>query len=189
MKKFLLKIFKAIVIIASASILLFVLEAFFPPARKVIGPLIFGEVYHHAGEAAITVSGRPETLAVYKKENKPFVLIHFRYHRDWKVEEDFFFVNPKQVIGTAMQDGIEEWFCVGPLLWVLDDMSSALWRVRMPYWDHLDQKGASVEYDAAKDEYVYRFLVNSPREPAVLRCPAKFFTPDLLAAPNDTIHE
>ena len=185
MKKILFKLLKISGITAGIIVFCLALEIIFPPLC-VGWTLILGDIYHKAGQVEITISGKTETHTVYKAKNKPFILIHFPFRWDGKIEEDFLFVNPKQVIATATDGGGDAWFRIGPLLFIFDDMTS--WdRVRLPFWDYLEATDASVGYDAVRKEYVYKFKIHEPKEPAILRVCADFFTPDLLAAPNDTL--
>ena len=62
-------------------------------------------------------------------------------------------------------------------------------RPRAPLWDELKYEGSSVRYDDATDSYVYSFTLDSHTIPATLTIPAKFFTPDMLVAPNRTLKD
>lgn len=153
--------------------------------------VIFGSVYRKAGETVITTEGgKTETLAIYKAKNKPFLIVgpcRFHCHDEkygtkdeW---EDFFFVNPNQVIRTCTDKGGDVWFRLPWLLFIMDDLTVRD-RVRAPYWDDLEHEGASVRYDEATASYVYRLWINEPKQSVSFAIPARFFTEDLLRAPQ-----
>lgn len=145
--------------------------------------IIFGSVYRKVGEAAFAAKNYPETLAVYKAADKPFLIIGpclFREgdHED-DAEEDFFFVNRKQVIRTATDKGGDLWGRTFGHLHMIDDLSDCE-VLRAPLWDDLKcDKNSSVRYDGATDSYVYSFTIERNTVPVKLTIPAKFFTPDM----------
>lgn len=162
------------------------------PLRDLTLSAFFGCIYRKVGETVMTANGKTETLAIYKAEKKPFLIVgpcsFHDYDEKYKIRdcwEDFFFVNPKEVIRTCVDKGGDTWVRLPWLLFISDDMTSRD-RVRMPYWDDLKHEQASVRYDEATASYVYSLWINSPEEPVSFAIPAKFFAPDLRDAPDDT---
>lgn len=160
-----------------------------PNGHVVLAIVFFGNTYRKAGETVMTTDGvKTETLAIYKAHGKPYLIVGpcvfhetDQYGRhEW---EDFFFVNPREVIRTSTDKGGDAWFRLPWLLFMLDDLTVRD-RVRLPYWDDLEHEGSSVRYDEAAASYVYRLWINHPREQVIFAIPAKFFTKDLLEAPR-----
>ena len=159
------------------------------PLRDMALSTFFGSIYCKADETVMTTEGvKTETLAIYKAHGKPYLIVGpcvfhetDRYGRhEW---EDFFFVNPKEVIRTSTDKGGDTWVRLPWLLFILDDLTIRD-RVRLPYWDELEQDGSSVRYDEATASYVYRLRINRPLEQVTFAIPGKFFTKDLLEAPR-----
>ena len=132
---------------------------------------------------------KTETLAIYKAHGKPYLIVGpcvfhetDQYGRhEW---EDFFFVNPKEVIRTSTDKGGDTWVSLPWLLFILDDLTIRD-RVRLPYWDELEQNGSSVRYDEATASYVFRLRINEPEQSVSFAIPKKLFTPDLIEAAEE----
>jgi hypothetical protein len=192
MKKILNGILQSFGLLAIALCLLFfacLTVLAIKPLRDVALSPFWCSVYRKAGETVMTTEGgKPETLAVYKAKNKPFLIVGpCLFREDQKIWEDFFFVNRDQVIRTNVDQGGDIWFRLPGLLVIDDDLTSSDC-VRTPSWDELEHKGASVRYDEATESYVYSLRINRPEQSVSFAIPARLFTQDLLNAPNDTRH-
>ena len=177
---------------AAASLLIFFESALFAAAVtfEPIGNVVFsiaaGSVYREVGEAAFDAKGYPRSLAVYKAECKPFLIVGPCLFHEGEDYEDFFFVNRDQVVRTATDKGGDMWGRAFGRLYIMDDLSDCE-ILRAPWWYELKQEGSSVRYDDATGSYVYSFTIDSHVVPAKLTIPANFFTPDMLDAPNRTL--
>ena len=145
-------------------------------------------MYRKVGEAGFDAKGYPRHLAVYKAERKPFLIVGPCLFHEGEDYEDFFFVNKTQVVRTTTDKGGDMWGRTFNRLHIIDDLSDCE-VLRAPLWDELKHEGSSVRYDDATDSYVYSFRVDNDTIPATLTIPAKFFTPDMLAAPNRTLKD
>ena len=187
MKNRLKKIFLLIALIAVMLLFPLISVLFADPRVVVALWFMAGNMYSSAGETVMTTEGgKPETLAIHKAHGKPFLIVGPCLFHEGGDHEDFFFVNRDQVIRTATDKGGDVWFRIFGLLFMLDDMSDGNDRIRLPFWDDLKHKGASVRYDEATASYVYSLRINEPEQSVSFAIPARFFTPDLLNAPNDT---
>ena len=157
----------------------------FSPKGNVVLSIVFGSVYRKAGETVMTTEGgKTETFAIYKAKNKPFLIVGpCTFHENQKKWEDFFFVTPNRVIRTNVDQGGDIWVRLPWLLFIDDDLTSSDC-VRTPSWDELKRKGASVRYDKATASYVYSLRINEPKQSVSFAIPKKFFTKDLLEAPQ-----
>lgn len=183
------RIFLLIALIAGILLFPLISILFVDPTVVVALWFMAGNMYHKAEETVMTTeSGKPETLAIYKAHGKPFLIVGPCLFHEGGDHEDFFFVNRDQVIRTATDKGGDIWCRAFDLLFMLDDMSARNDRVRLPFWDELEHKGASVRYDEALTSYVYSLRINEPKQSVSFAIPARLFTPDLLNAPNDTRH-
>lgn len=175
-----------VIIFLSVLSLLVSFACMFKPLGDVVFSVTMGSMYHKAGEIILTIAEKNETIAIYKAEDKPFLILGPHRFDEGEIYEDFFFVNQDQVIRTATDKGGDTWFLLFNRLFVLDDMSDCE-RLRAPYWDDLKvDKNSSVRYDKSMDSYVYSFKINNLTVPVSFSIPAKFLTPDMLDAPNDT---
>ena len=109
MGNFLKKTFTAAAILVCLALLLFVSVFMCPPWGNFVFGLIGGSVYRKVGEAAFDAKGYPRRLAVYKAENKPFLIVGPCLFHEGEDYEDFFFVNRTQVIRTATDKGGDMW--------------------------------------------------------------------------------
>jgi len=155
----------------------------FEPVGNVVFSIAMGSVYRKVGEAAFAAQGYPRSLAVYKAERKPFLIVGPCLFHEGEDYEDFFFVNKTQVVRTATDKGGDMWCRTIGRLHIMDDLSDCE-VLRAPCWFELVPDGSSVRYDGATDSYVYSFTIDSHAIPAKLTIPAKFFTPDMIDAPN-----
>ena len=188
MNAFLKKLFVVLLLLLFLSAAIFVAALAIPPVGNVVFSIVFGSAYREVGEAAFNAPGYPATLAVYKHENKPFLIVGPVLFRDDGEREDFFFVNKTQVVRTATDKGGEIWCRTAKHLHILDDLSDCE-ILRAPWWDELKcTPEASVKYDIAADSYIYSFALDNNSLPTTLTISAKFFTPDMERAPNRT-HE
>lgn len=196
MKKILNGILQSFGLLAIALCLLFFVcltVLAFKPLRDVALSFFWGSVYRKAGETVMaTAGGKPENLAIYKAEHKPFLIVgpcaFHRYDEKYGTKDDradFFFVRPDSVIRSNVDQGGDLWFRIPGLLIIDDDLTSSD-RVRTPSWDDLEHKDASVRYDEATASYVYSLRINEPEQSVSFAIPARLFTRDLLSAPNDT---
>ena len=157
------------------------------PLRDMALSAFWGSIYLKAGETVMTTEGgKTETLAIYKAKNKPFLIVGPCTFHDFDEErktreiwDDFFFVNKKQLVRTATDKGGDIWVRLPRLLFILDDMSDRNDRVRLPFWDELEHKGASVRYDEATASYVYSLRINQPEQSVSFAVPEKLFTGDM----------
>ena len=166
----------------------FAAAAAYEPVGNVVFSIAAGSVYRKVGEAAFDAKGYPRSIAVYKAEHKPFLIVGPCLFHEGGDYEDFFFVNKKQVVRTATDKGGDMWCRTFDRLYIMDDLSDCE-ILRAPLWDELKHEGSSVRYDEATDSYVYSFRIENDTIPATLTIPAKFFTPDMLDAPNRTLKD
>ena len=186
MKKFLENALAAAGMLFGASAMLLLTAFVFPPVGNVVFGLFCGSVYRKVGEAAFDAEGYPRSLAVHKAEHKPFLIVGPCLFHEGGEYEDFFFVNKTQVVRTATDKGGDMWCRAFGRLHIADDLSDCE-ILRAPLWDELKYEGSSVRYDDTTDSYVYSFRIENDAVPATLTIQAKFFTPDMLAAPNRTL--
>ena len=183
-----------IVVVALALLLwlgcaVFAMAVAYEPVGNVVFSIAAGSVYRKVGEAAFDAKGYPRSIAVYKAEHKPFLIVGpCLFHEEGEDYEDFFFVNKTQVVRTATDKGGDMWCRTFGRLHIMDDLSDCE-VLRAPLWDELKHEGSSVRYDDATDSYVYSFRIENDAVPAKLTIPAKFFTPDMLDAPNRTLKD
>lgn len=175
-----LTVFLASVLLAAAVAL--------PPVGNVVFSIAAGSVYRKVGEATFDAKGYPHSLAIYKAENKPFLIVGPCLFHEGEDYEDFFFVNRTQVIRTATDKGGDMWGRTFNRLHIMDDLSDGE-ILRAPWWYELKHEGSSVRYDDATDSYVFSFSIEKHMIPATLTIPEKFFTPDMDNAPNRTLKD
>ena len=170
-------------IIFLTAILLFGAAFAVKPFGDVFFSFCFGSCYVCGGEAVLYCDGRKTVLPVYKAADKPFLLVGPYNFGDY---EDFFFVNKKQVIGTAIDKGGDAWFRIGKYLFILDDLNH--WDVlRIPWWDYMSAPAAKSEYDTSGKNRIYIFPLDPSNSAVRLEINGKFFTEDMLGACNVTI--
>ena len=169
-------------IIFLTAILLFGAAFAVKPFGDVFFSFCFGSCYVCDGEAVLYQDGRKTVLPVYKAAVKPFLLVGPYNFGDY---EDFFFVNKKQVIGTAIDKGGDAWFRVGKYLFILDDLNH--WDVlRIPWWDYMSAPAAKSEYDTSGKNRIYIFPLDPSNSMTCLEISEKLFTDDMVAAYNVT---
>ena len=186
MKKRIWKITKRAAMIFGAVVVLLFASIVYPPLGNYVFSFAFGCWYPRVGKTECTLGARTETLAIYKAYGKPFLLVGpCRFSDDDPEYVDFFFVNKNQVVRTAIDKGGDSWFRMYDMLFILDDMT--VWdRVRLPYWDDLENDpGSSVTLDAARGVYVYEFRIRNRTVPVSFAIPARFYTSDMLDHPFD----
>ena len=188
MKKFLKIAVVVLALLAYLASALLAAAVALPPVGDVVFSFVFGSSYRKVGEAAFEAKGYPRTLAIYKAQNKPFLIVGPCLFHEGGDYEDFFFVNQTQVVRTATDKGGDMWCRSFGRLHIMDDLSDCE-VLRAPLWDELKFEGSSVRYDDATDSYVYSFTIDSHAIPATLTLPAKFFTPDMDTAPNRTLKD
>ena len=99
--------------------------------------------------------------------------------------EDFFFVNKKQVIGTAIDKGGDAWFRIGKYLFILDDLNH--WDVlRITWRDYMSAPAAKSEYDTSGKNRIYIFPLDPSNSMTCLEITEKLFTDDMVDAYNVT---
>ena len=183
MKKVLNGILQAFGLLAVALCLLFfacLTVLAIKPLRDMALSAFWGSIYLKAGETVMTTEGgKTETLAIYKAKNKPFLIVGPCLFHGGEDYEDFFFVDRDRVIRTATDKGGDMWCRAFGLLFMLDDMSDRNDRVRLPFWDELEHKGASVRYDEATHSHVYSLRINQPEQSVSFAVPEKLFTEDM----------
>ena len=91
------------------ALMLFILVFLCPPWGNFVFGLIGGSVYRKVGDAAFDAKGYPRSLAVYKAEHKPFLIVGPCLFHEGEDYEDFFFVNKTQVVRTATDKGGDMW--------------------------------------------------------------------------------
>ena len=188
MKKFLKIALAALALTVFLASALLAAAVALPPVGDVVFSFFFGSSFRKVGEAAFEAKGYPRTLAIYKAENKPFLIVGPCLFHEGGDYEDFFFVNRTQVIRTATDKGGDMWCRTFNRLHIMDDLSDCE-ILRAPLWDELKYEGSSVRYDDATDSYVYSFRIENDTVPATLTIPAKFFTPDMDGVPNRTLKD
>ena len=89
------------------TVALIIIAAFtFKPFGKAVFSISAGSAYRKVGEASLETNDYSCMIAVFKAENKPFLLVGPCLFRDSEEEyEDFFFVNKTQVIRTSTDKG------------------------------------------------------------------------------------
>ena len=188
MKKYLRIVFLALAFLLWLACAVFAAAVTCEPVGNVVFSIAAGSVYRKVGEAAFDAKGYPRGIAVYKARHKPFLIVGPCLFHEGEEYEDFFFVNQTQVVRTATDKGGDMWCRTFGRLHIMDDLSDCE-VLRAPLWDELKFEGSSVRYDDATDSYVYSFTIDSHAIPATLTIPAKFFTPDMLDAPNRTLKD
>ena len=169
-------------IIFLTAILLFGAAFAIKPFGDVFFSFCFGSCYVCDGEAVLYQDGRKTVLPVYKAADKPFLLVGPYNFGDY---EDFFFVNKKQVIGTAIDKGGDAWFRIGKYLFILDDLNH--WDVlRIPWWDYMSDPAAKSEYDTSGKNRIYIFPLDPSNSMTCLEITKKLFTDDMVDAYNVT---
>ena len=182
MKKIVKKLFLPAVLIFLIAMLLLGAAFAVKPFGDVFFSLCFGSCYGCDGEAVLYQDGRKTVLPVYKAAHKPFLLVGPYNFGDY---EDFFFVNKKQVLGTAIDKGGDAWFRIGKCLFILDDLNH--WDVlRIPWWDYMSDPAAKSEYDISGKKRIYIFPLDPSNSTARLEINEKLFTDDMLDAYNVT---
>ena len=152
------------------------------PFGDVFFSLCFGSCYKCDGEAVLYQDSRKTVLPVYKAANKPFLLVGPYNFGDY---EDFFFVNKKQVIGTAIDKGGAAWFRIGKYLFISDDLNH--WDVlRIPWRDYMSAPAAKSEYDTSGKNRIYIFPLDPSNSMTCLEITEKLFTDDMVDAYNVT---
>ena len=185
MKKKVKKLFLTATLIFLTAMLLLGAAFAVKPFGDVFFSLFLGSCYVCDGEAVLHQDGRKTLLPVYKAADKPFLLVGPYNFGDY---EDFFFVNKKQVVGTAIDKGGDAWFRIGKYLFVLDDLNH--WDVlRMPWRDYMSTPVAKSEYDTSSKNRIYIFPLDPSNSTARLEINGKFFTDDMLDAYNVTIEK
>ena len=188
MKKNFRIVFFALAFLLWLAMAVFAMAVAYEPVGNVVFSIAAGSVYRKVGEAAFDAKGYPRSIAVYKAEHKPFLIVGpCRFH-EGEEYEDFIFVNKTQVVRTATDKGGDMWCRTFGRLHIMDDLSDCE-ILRAPLWDELKHEGSSVRYDDATDSYVYSFRIENDAVPAKLTIPAKFFTPDMIDSPNRTLKE
>ena len=183
------KIFVAAAILISLAVAVFAAAVAFEPVGNVVFSIAAGSVYRKVGEAGFDAQGYPRRLAVYKAEHKPFLIVGPCLFHEGEDYEDFFFVNKTQVVRTTTDKGGDMWGRTFNRLHIIDDLSDCE-VLRAPCWDDLRcSEGSSIRYDDTTDSYVYSFTIDLHTIPATLTIPAKFFTPDMIDAPNRTLKD
>ena len=180
------KIFVLVItIIFLTAILLFGTAFVFKPFGNVFFSFCFGSRYVCNGEAVLFCDGRKTVLPVYKAAGKPFLLVGPYCFGDY---EDFFFVNKKQLVTTAVDKGGDAWFQIGKYLFVLDDLSH--WDVlRMPWHDFMVDPASRSDYDPSTHNRVYLFKFGKIHAVARLELAEKLFTGDMVDSCNATIEK
>ena len=188
MKKNFRIVFFALALLLLLAMAVFAMAVAYEPVGNVVFSIAAGSVYRKVGEAAFDAKGYPRSIAVYKAEHKPFLIVGPCLFHEGGDYEDFFFVNQTQVVRTATDKGGDMWCRTFGRLHIMDDLSDCE-ILRAPLWDELKHEGSSVRYDDATDSYVYSFRIENNMVPATLTIPAKFFTPDMIDSPNRTLKE
>ena len=169
-------------VIFLTAILLFGAAFAVKPFGDVFFSFCFGSCYECDGKAVLYQDGRKIVLPVYKAANKPFLLVGPYNFGDY---ENFFFVNKKQVIGTAIDKGGDAWFRIGKYLFILDDLNH--WDVlRIPWWDYMSDPVAKSEYDTSGKNRIYIFPLDPSNAMTCLEIAEKLFTDDMVDAYNVT---
>lgn len=182
MKKTLKKFVVVFMVFSMTVITVFCAAFSCEPFGDVFFSFCFGSCYKYVGNAVLHCNGRKIVLNVYKTDNKPFLLIGPYSFEDYK---DFFFVNKKQVIGTAVDKGGDAWFRLGRYLFILDDLNHRD-NLRMPWWDFMNTPSAKSEYKESTNCRIYIFPLDAADCTVQLEISEKFFTSDMLDAYNAT---
>ena len=169
-------------VIFLTAILLFGAAFAVKPFGDVFFSFCFGSCYECDGEAVLYQDGRKTVLPVYKAADKPFLLLGPYNFGDY---EDFFFVNKKQVIGTAIDKGGDAWFRIGKYLFILDDLNHRD-VLRIPWWDYMSAPTAKSEYDTSGKNRIYIFPLDLSNSTVCLEIDEKLFTDDMVDAYNVT---
>lgn len=182
------KYLKRVIAVSVITFIILLLSAIgallYEPWGNIVFSITAGEKYRKVGQA-IFVNSSSTTLPVYKAENKPFLIVGPCHFNEYGENADFLFVNRTQIIQTATDKGGNMWCRTGDRLHIIDDLSDCE-VLRTSYQDVLDNSDSSTRYDQATDSYLYSFTLNANNSPTTLSIPAKFFTPDMLDAPNRT---
>ncbi|MCQ2353410.1 MAG: hypothetical protein MJ033_08060 [Victivallaceae bacterium] len=167
------------VVLLTAMVFLFLVAACcIPSVGNVVFAIAGGSVYRQTGSITAKINGKNIPLAVYRKTGKPFLIVGpCRFQEEEENYEDFFFVDHKRVIRTAVDKGGDIWFRAGRFLFILDDLSGCE-RLRAPVWDDLQSDPTAYAfYDDAKSEYIYSFKINSHSTPVAFSIPKKWLMP------------
>ena len=144
--------------------------------------------YTKVGTVEVKCADGIKNIAVYKAENKPFLIVGpYRFTDDTESYRDFFFVNRRQVICTAIDKGGDIWLQFFCWLLIVDDLSDYWNLVRAPFWDELKRAGASVRFDERERRRIYTVRTEDPDGPVHFAIPDELLTPDMLGAPNATL--
>ena len=94
MKKYLRIVFLALAFLLWLACAVFAAAVTCEPVGNVVFSIAAGSVYRKVGEAAFDAKGYPRSIAVYKAEHKPFLIVGpCLFHEEGEDYEDFFFVN------------------------------------------------------------------------------------------------
>lgn len=144
--------------------------------------------YTRAGAIEVRNANGIGQAVVYKAEDKPFLIVGpYRFNGVSETYRDFFFVNRRQVVCTAIDKGGAAWLQFFRWLFILDDLSDYRDLVRAPFWDELKNPGASVRFDDRKRCHIYTLRCEDPDGPVRFAIPDDYFTPDMIGAPNATL--
>ena len=156
------------------------LSLVFPPAGAVVElavEVVEGNIYYKAGNVTLQYEGEQIPVPVYKAKGRPFLLIG--PHRFFE-DEDFLFVSPDLVVASATDKGGDSWNRIGGFLLMLDDMTCRD-RLRIPYWDLLNDRSPDVGVTSVNGTREYRVIVDAGRK-LTFRIPESLFTPDMPSA-------
>lgn len=177
MMKILKHFFLALVIVLLPAVSILALCPFFPPFGAIVElavEVIEGNIYHKAGTVTLQYEGEQIPVPVYRAKGRPFLLIG--PHRFFE-DEDFLFVSPDLVVASATDKGGDSWNRVGGFLLMLDDMTCRD-RLRIPYWDLLNDRSPDVGVSSINDAREYRVIVDAGRK-LTFCVPESLFTPDM----------
>lgn len=176
---------RALIISGIILMALFGVALAIDPIGNIVFSITFGSCYHKRGEISVQIGEKTETLSIYTKKDKPFLLLGpYHFGNDYY---DYFFVNREQVIRTATDKGGDAWVRLGNCLFILDDLSSADRFLRAPYWDDLqDDDQATVKYDGLAGIWRYSFRINDLTLPVSFSLPAELLSEAMCTAPNVT---
>ena len=124
MKKYLRIVFLALAFLLWLAMAVFAMAVAYEPVGNVVFSIAAGSVCSKIGEAAFDAKGYPRSIAVYKAEHKPFLIVGpCLFHEEGEDCEDFFFVNKTQVVRTATDKGGDMWGRTFGRLHIIDDLS------------------------------------------------------------------
>ena len=189
MRKCQKKMLAGVLVCLFVTVAMVIIAAFtFKPFGKAVFSIVAGSVYRKVGAASLEANDYPCMLAIYIAKNKPFLLVGpCLFHGNEEECEDFFFVNKTQVIRSSSDKGGDIWYCIFNRLYILDDFSDCEC-LRAPFWDDIKcSQNSSVCYDGMMDSFIFSFGINVDSTPTKLTIPAKYFTPDMIDAPNRTL--